>query len=102
MILWSVGSELKSETNNSNRINDFEVLPGNYLIGAGEDSKIYIWNFRNKTSASILSTHTGSVLSVLLINESYFASSSKDRSIIIWRIRDFGVEKKLKTLTRVI
>ncbi len=71
-----------------------------YLISGAFDSYIKIWNLATGGNVKTLYSHTGWVLSIVSLPNDWFASSSTDKSIIVWD-RDFYNQITVKTADTV-
>eukprot|EP01080_Neovahlkampfia_damariscottae_P001733 gene1733-502_t len=61
-------------------------LPDGSLAGYGSDNHIKIWNVFDKKCTSILSGHSDSITSLVLVSSSHVASASKDCTVRLWDI----------------
>lgn len=70
----------------------------NLVIGVAADEKIYIHNYKSGGRMHVLSGHNSEIHDVRFSKDGrFFATAGKDRSIIIWRTRDFKIEKRLRS-----
>ena len=77
----------------------FDVHRGlNLIIGVAADEKIYVYNYKNGMRQKVLGGHNSEIRDVRFTKDGkYFATAGKDRSIILWRTRDFRIEKRLSS-----
>lgn len=68
---------------------------GNYLICAGMDEYIRVFDLVKKKSIGDMSGHTGCVTALSFVGNDYIMSASEDCTIIIWSVKNW---KKLHIL----
>ena len=56
----------------------------NHFASASNDSRIIIWNYKNKIYENILNGHTECIISMILLKSGYLCSASTDEDIRIW------------------
>ena len=67
----------------------------NIIIGVAADERIYVYNYKNGNKKKVLEGHNSEILDVRFSPDGkYFATAGRDRSIIIWRTRDYKIEKR--------
>ncbi|MFK8044511.1 MAG: caspase family protein [Crocinitomicaceae bacterium] len=79
------------------KLNAFDVNPNKKsLIAAGDDGKIYLYNYSLGVGSIRYSGHFSAVKDVVFTEDGkFFASAGKDRSIIIWNAETFEIERTI-------
>lgn len=87
VIIWSAinGSLIKTLTGHSDYVVCLELLGNGYLASGGQDSNIYIWDFKSTTAIydyELLDAHENNqpVNCIKQLNDYYFASASNGAS----------------------
>jgi protein MAK11 len=62
---------------------------GKFLVCAGMDERIRIFDLNTNKSLGELSQHTGAITSLEFFGDSYLLSGSDDHSVCIWRVHDW-------------
>jgi WD40 repeat protein len=62
---------------------------GNYLICAGMDEYIRVFDLKKKKSIGDMSGHTGCVTALSFVGNDYIMSASEDCTIIIWSVKNW-------------
>ena len=65
------------------------------IFTSGKDGKINVYDFFRSKSIKNIPAHHYSIYKIVQINEHFFASASRDKSIKIWNINDLEHPKKL-------
>ncbi|CAF1033513.1 unnamed protein product [Brachionus calyciflorus] len=81
-------SLLYTLTGHNSAVQSIEYLPDKYLASGYDNGIIIIWNLMNQTKHTEL-IHNGSVRSLILINDTTFASAASN-SIKLWSIESFN------------
>jgi WD40 repeat protein len=84
--IQSSAQQLSVQTGHSSTILDLEYSPdGKYLVSAGSDNKIIIWDLRSSKQMNILSGHSGPVSDICFYPEKkIIASASDDKTVKLW------------------
>lgn len=77
---------LSVQTAHSSTILDLEYSPdGKYLVSAGMDNKVIIWDLRSYRQMNILSGHNGPVSKIAFHpNKNIIATASDDKTVKLW------------------
>jgi len=67
----------------------------NGLIACGLDKNISIYEYSTGNLTKTLIGHSGSVLSIEILNEQFMASGSGDRKVIIWDLYSYSIKYTL-------
>jgi WD40 repeat protein len=81
------------------KLNAFDVSPDKKnIIAAGDDGKIYLYNYNLGVGSFRYSGHNAAVKDVVYSEDGrFFASGGKDRSIIIWNAETFEIESRISS-----
>ncbi len=81
------------------RINAFDVSPNKKnIVAAGDDGKIYLYNYSLGVGSFRYSGHSSAVKDVVYTEDGrFFASAGRDRSIILWNAETFEIESRISS-----
>ena len=81
------------------KLNAFDVSPDKKnIIAAGDDGKIYVYNYSLGVGSFRKSGHNAAIKDVVYTQDGlFFASAGKDRSIIIWNANTFEIETRISS-----
>ncbi len=90
---------LTGHTNCINIITSVSIQNSNYLISGSTDSTVQLWNSTNNNSLYKLQTnHTDSIQAITYQPQmKLLAIGSKDKSLSLWRIKDYNLNN-IKTI----
>jgi WD40 repeat protein len=91
-------NEIQSLSINSTGIQSFLSILDYYLVG-DYDGYLYLIDLKNNLISSKIPAHKGAIYSILKINDQYFATCSRDKTIKIWCIETMNVIQKLELKT---
>lgn len=81
------------------KLNAFDVSPNKKnIIAAGDDGKIYLYNYGIGIGSIRYSGHNSAVKDVVFTEDGkFFASAGRDRSIILWNAENFEIESRISS-----
>jgi WD40 repeat protein len=70
----------------------------NFIVSCGVNTKVKIWDYRNRSAYAQLKKHSESVVSVMVsVNSDFIASAGNDSKVIIWDIKNKRKKEKIAT-----
>ncbi|MFK8038898.1 MAG: caspase family protein [Crocinitomicaceae bacterium] len=81
------------------KLNAFDVSPDKKnIIAAGDDGKIYLYNYSLGVGSFRYSGHNSAVKDVVFTEDGkFFASAGRDRSIILWNAETYEIEDRISS-----
>jgi WD40 repeat protein len=85
-------------TVNNSGIQSIKQIENRILVG-GYDGYLYVFDLKTKNLLKKIPAHKGPIYSLMIFNEDFFVSASRDKSIKIWDSKTFNVldKKEFKT-----
>ena len=87
-------NELRCVPINSDGLQSFLTVTNSYLVG-GHDGYLFVVDSLTNSVLSKIAAHKGAIYSIKQINENYFATSSRDKTVKIWETKTMKVIQKL-------
>jgi WD40 repeat protein len=87
-------NELLSVPINTDGLQSLLTITDSYLVG-GHDGYLYLVDSITNSVLSKIAAHRGAIYSIEQINENYFATSSRDKTVKIWKKKTMKVIQKL-------
>ena len=91
-------NEIQSLSINSDGIQSFLSIVDYSFVG-GYDGYLYLVDLKNNSITSKIPAHKGAIYSIININDQYFATCSRDKTIKIWCVSTMNVIQKLDLKT---
>lgn len=87
-------NELRCAPINSDGLQSFLSVTDLYLVG-GHDGYLFVVDSLTNSVLSKIAAHKGAIYSIKQINENFFATSSRDKTVKIWELTPMRVLQKL-------
>ena len=89
IFLWDLNDKNKEEFIFNFQKHDLWVtslvkLDENHFASASNDTKIIIWDYKNKKYEKVLEGHTDCIMAMILLKNGYLCTASYDENIMIW------------------
>ena len=88
-------NEIQSLSINSDGIQSFLSIVDYCFVG-GYDGYLYLVDLKNNSITSKIPAHKGAIYSIININDQYFATCSRDKTIKIWDTKNWDLIQKIE------